>query len=199
MRIDDDGSLVLAMTNPLDVIAIDEVEHAHQEARRARHLHREPASTRRSSIYFSSRGKLKDAARGERRRATETTAMASTPASSRSSTALLTDAVSMDASDIHLEPREDTLHVRCRIDGVLHELREFPTELQAGILSRLKIMGNLDIAERRLPQDGRTTSSSRAARPSTCGSRRSPASTARTSPSASSRSPRCRRRSLRWA
>jgi type II secretory ATPase GspE/PulE/Tfp pilus assembly ATPase PilB-like protein len=63
----------------------------------------------------------------------------------------------MDASDIHLEPRDDSLLVRCRIDGVLHELREFPKELQAGITSRLKIMGNLNIAERRLPQDGRAT------------------------------------------
>ena len=63
----------------------------------------------------------------------------------------------MDASDIHLEPAEDSLNVRCRIDGVLHEMREFPKELQAGIISRLKIMGNLDIAERRLPQDGRTS------------------------------------------
>jgi type II secretory ATPase GspE/PulE/Tfp pilus assembly ATPase PilB-like protein len=63
----------------------------------------------------------------------------------------------MDASDIHLEPREDTLAVRCRIDGVLHDMREFPKELQAGIISRLKIMGNLNIAERRLPQDGRTS------------------------------------------
>ena len=63
----------------------------------------------------------------------------------------------MHASDIHLEPAEDALRVRCRIDGVLHELREFPKDLQAGILSRIKIMGNLNIAERRLPQDGRTS------------------------------------------
>ena len=47
--------------------------------------------------------------------------------------------------------------MRCRIDGVLHDMREFPKELQAGIISRLKIMGNLNIAERRLPQDGRTS------------------------------------------
>ena len=47
--------------------------------------------------------------------------------------------------------------MRCRIDGVLHDLREFPKELQPGITSRLKIMGNMNIAERRLPQDGRTS------------------------------------------
>jgi type II secretory ATPase GspE/PulE/Tfp pilus assembly ATPase PilB-like protein len=63
----------------------------------------------------------------------------------------------MDASDIHLEPREDSILVRCRIDGVLHELRDFAKDLQPGIISRLKIMGNMNIAERRLPQDGRTS------------------------------------------
>ena len=47
--------------------------------------------------------------------------------------------------------------IRCRVDGVLHDLREYPIELQAGVISRLKIMANMDIAERRLPQDGRTS------------------------------------------
>lgn len=63
----------------------------------------------------------------------------------------------MKASDIHVEPHAGGLHVRCRIDGVLHKLREYPSEVQAGIVSRIKIMGNMDIAERRLPQDGRTS------------------------------------------
>ena len=70
---------------------------------------------------------------------------------------LISDAVSMKASDIHVEPHAEALHVRCRIDGVLHKLREFPVEVQAGIVSRIKIMGNMDIAERRMPQDGRTS------------------------------------------
>jgi type II secretory ATPase GspE/PulE/Tfp pilus assembly ATPase PilB-like protein len=63
----------------------------------------------------------------------------------------------MKASDIHVEPHAEALHVRCRIDGVLHKLREFPTDVQAGVVSRIKIMGNMDIAERRMPQDGRTS------------------------------------------
>ena len=70
---------------------------------------------------------------------------------------LIYDAVSMKASDIHLEPREETLHVRCRIDGVLHDLREYPAQLAPGIISRVKIMGDMNIAERRLPQDGRVS------------------------------------------
>ena len=110
------------------------------------------------SIYFSSRGKLKDAREGAGNGDEPAPSAADIDASIVEIVdSLLADAASMDASDIHLEPREDSLHVRCRIDGVLHDLREFPKELQAGILSRLKIMGNLNIAERRLPQDGRTT------------------------------------------
>ncbi len=59
------------------------------------------------------------------------------------------------ASDIHIEPFESRLYVRYRIDGVIHEQESPPRKLTAAIISRIKIMANLDIAERRLPQDGR--------------------------------------------
>ena len=59
------------------------------------------------------------------------------------------------ASDIHIEPFENRLIVRYRIDGVLHEVESPPRRLSAAVISRVKIMANLDIAERRLPQDGR--------------------------------------------
>ena len=59
------------------------------------------------------------------------------------------------ASDIHLEPREEDLHVRMRIDGVLRTILTVPKELQASVISRLKIMGGMDTSERRVPQDGR--------------------------------------------
>jgi general secretion pathway protein E len=68
---------------------------------------------------------------------------------------LLTKAVESRASDIHIEPFENRLIVRYRIDGVLHEVESPPRRLSAAIISRVKIMANLDIAERRLPQDGR--------------------------------------------
>jgi len=64
-------------------------------------------------------------------------------------------AVENRASDIHIEPFEDELKVRYRIDGVLHEIESLPKNLQAAILSRIKIMAKLNIAEKRLPQDGR--------------------------------------------
>jgi type IV pilus assembly protein PilB len=68
---------------------------------------------------------------------------------------ILTDAVKRVASDIHLEPYEKSFRVRYRIDGVLYEVMKPPLKLKNAITSRLKIMSELDIAERRLPQDGR--------------------------------------------
>ena len=68
---------------------------------------------------------------------------------------LITNALEMRASDIHIEPFENRLIVRYRIDGVLHEVESPPKRLSAAVISRIKIMANLDIAERRLPQDGR--------------------------------------------
>jgi general secretion pathway protein E len=68
---------------------------------------------------------------------------------------LIARAVETHASDIHLEPFPDRLRVRYRYDGVLHEIDPPPARLQAAIISRIKIMARLDIAERRLPQDGR--------------------------------------------
>ncbi len=68
---------------------------------------------------------------------------------------IITNALEMRASDIHFEPFENRLIVRYRIDGVLHEVESPPRRLSAAVISRIKIMAMLDIAERRLPQDGR--------------------------------------------
>jgi general secretion pathway protein E len=68
---------------------------------------------------------------------------------------LIARAVETHASDVHLEPFPDRLRVRYRYDGVLHEVEPPPARLQAAVISRVKIMARLDIAERRLPQDGR--------------------------------------------
>src|SRR6266404_5321935 len=68
---------------------------------------------------------------------------------------LIARAVETHASDVHLEPFPDRLRVRYRYDGVLHEVETPPARLQAAVISRIKIMARLDIAERRLPQDGR--------------------------------------------
>jgi len=68
--------------------------------------------------------------------------------------ALIYDGVKKDASDIHLEPRENNLLVRLRIDGALRDYPPFPQEIMSQIISRVKLLAGMDIAERRLPQDG---------------------------------------------
>jgi type IV pilus assembly protein PilB len=68
---------------------------------------------------------------------------------------LIIQAIQMKASDIHVEPEEKLLNVRYRIDGMLHRQTSLPKDLAPAVLSRLKIMSGLDIAEKRLPQDGR--------------------------------------------
>ena len=68
---------------------------------------------------------------------------------------LISQAIQDHASDIHIEPAEHDLRVRYRIDGVLHEMQRAPKNIQNGVISRLKIMSDIDIAERRKPQDGR--------------------------------------------
>jgi len=68
---------------------------------------------------------------------------------------LVTQAITDRASDIHIEPSEHDLRVRYRIDGVLHETQRSPKQIQGGVISRVKIMSDIDIAEKRKPQDGR--------------------------------------------
>ena len=74
---------------------------------------------------------------------------------------LLNQAISDSASDIHVEPSENNIRIRFRIDGVLKEMAPAPKEIQSAVISRLKIMSDMDIAERRVPQDGRLSVVSR--------------------------------------
>ena len=156
LEVEDDGTLVLAMTDPLDIVAIDEVRLRTKRMVRPV-ICTESAFEEASATFFNTRGKLRELSEEEESLVADEAALAHDASIIEIVDGLISDAVSMKASDIHVEPHAEALHVRCRIDGVLHKLREFPTEVQAGIISRIKIMGNLDIAERRMPQDGRTS------------------------------------------
>jgi type IV pilus assembly protein PilB len=68
---------------------------------------------------------------------------------------LISQAINDRASDIHIEPTDREVRIRYRVDGVLHEVMRSPKNIQAGLISRLKVMADINIAERRLPQDGR--------------------------------------------
>jgi type IV pilus assembly protein PilB len=71
--------------------------------------------------------------------------------------AIMTQAVADRASDVHIEPTEKDVRVRYRVDGVLHEVMHSPKSIQNGLISRLKVMADLNIAEKRVPQDGRVS------------------------------------------
>jgi type IV pilus assembly protein PilB len=71
--------------------------------------------------------------------------------------AIMTQAVADRASDVHIEPSERDVRVRFRVDGVLHEVMHSPKNIQNGLISRLKVMADINIAEKRVPQDGRIT------------------------------------------
>jgi len=156
LRADDRGQLVLAMTNPLDVVALDEAA-LRTGKKVVPVMCTESGFDETVTVYLSTRGKLRPGAQEEPEAGDDGAAMINDESIVESVDALIADAASMKASDIHLEPTGDALVVRCRIDGVLHPLREYPLAMMPGILSRLKIMGNMDIAEHRLPQDGRTS------------------------------------------
>lgn len=68
---------------------------------------------------------------------------------------ILTEAARSRAADVHIDPQENEVRIRYRIDGVLHDILKSPKKVQQGLTARLKIMANMDIAEKRLPQDGR--------------------------------------------
>ena len=70
---------------------------------------------------------------------------------------ILFQALKLRASDVHFQPYADRLQVRYRIDGILYDMDPIPHKVQDAIISRVKVMGKMDIAERRLPQDGRAT------------------------------------------
>jgi general secretion pathway protein E len=84
---------------------------------------------------------------------------------------MLQHAYDTRASDIHIEPKRDVSLVRFRIDGVLHDIQKLPKLVHRAVVSRIKTVARLDIAEKRRPQDGRVKTE-RAARRSSCASRR---------------------------
>ncbi|WP_030174223.1 GspE/PulE family protein [Spirillospora albida] len=158
-----DGELVVGITDPADVVALDDV-------RAATGLTVRPVVVARSELRtIIDRLRREDtdladiAASLRTRQETETASVAGIADAGddapivRYVNSLIEQAIANRASDLHLEPTEGDMRVRCRIDGVLHEVDTVPREVQAALVSRLKIMSNIDITERRVPQNGRIT------------------------------------------
>lgn len=161
VKIDDRGRLILAMADPLDLTAIDEVKLKTG-------LSVVPVLDSKSNILMAihvlfSRQHTNKALR-ELDADIRATASANTLSDDnidapaiRLVSSIIRQAVLQNASDIHIEPREDRVVVRIRINGELVELLSSPSSTHNVLVSRLKILGNMNIAEHRIPQDGRTT------------------------------------------
>ncbi|MEU8235389.1 ATPase, T2SS/T4P/T4SS family [Actinoplanes sp. NPDC048967] len=153
-----DGELVVGVTDPGDVVALDDIRAstgmtirpvvvARSEVRRIiERLQRESSDL----------GDLADSSLDEQPMVAQATSADDAPIV-RYVNNLIEQAVQNRASDLHLEPTEDEMRVRYRIDGVLHELDTVPRGVMAALTSRLKIMSGVDITERRVPQNGRIT------------------------------------------
>jgi type IV pilus assembly protein PilB len=152
--------IVVGITDPADVLALDDV-------RAATGLTVRPVVVARSELRKiidrlrredNDLGDLAESLRNEPAPvASNLTTLADDAPIVRYVNSLLEQAIVNRASDLHLEPTENDMRVRYRIDGVLHEVDTVPKHVQAALISRLKIMSNVDITERRVPQNGRIT------------------------------------------
>jgi type IV pilus assembly protein PilB len=152
-----DDKLLLAMADPLDVEAIDDMRL------RAR-ADVVPVVATESEIryavakYMASQDAFQDvvaAMAGQEDEIDDRVAVGDDVPVVRLVNQILREAVADGASDIHFEPGELDVRVRYRVDGVMHEVMRLPKTTRAGVTSRIKIMADMNIAERRLPQDGR--------------------------------------------
>jgi len=157
--------LRLAMLDPLNVIAIDEVK-------KVTGYDVDPLVSTDSEIrnaidrFYGMEASLEDMVRkiqdagvelleGEEVRPEKLEKLAEETSVIQLVNLFVSQAVMEHASDVHVEPDEDTLRVRFRVDGVLADAAAFPVKLHPAVISRLKVLGDLDIAEKRVPQDGR--------------------------------------------
>ena len=155
----EDGKLVVAMADPANVFAIDDI-------RSAAGIDVKPVVATRNDVaaaidrYYRAGDELNDLTSeldtgDDEEDLSKVKEITEDAPIVRYVNLLITQAIQDRASDIHLEPTEHDLRVRYRIDGVLHEVMRSPRAIQSGVISRLKIMADINIAERRIPQDGR--------------------------------------------
>jgi type IV pilus assembly protein PilB len=157
--VDDQGRLLVAMSDPSNVLALDDIRTVTDRevqpvvATRSdilgaldRYVRGESVDDMGSALHAPDTG---DEDLSDVKEVVEDAPLV------RFVNALIQQAIKDRASDIHIEPQERELRVRYRVDGVLHEVTHQSKKIVAGVVSRLKIMADLDIAERRLPQDGR--------------------------------------------
>jgi type IV pilus assembly protein PilB len=164
----EDGSLTVAMSNPADVDTMDKLRFILNRDIRVALASRSKILEYINKMYGQIEGESADSILQEFTDTaidfteTEDDSAAAAEASDESSAPIvrlvnlmITEAVQLRASDIHVEPFEDRVRIRYRIDGVLHERDTLPKRQLGAVISRIKILSKIDIAERRRPQDGR--------------------------------------------
>ncbi|HSW36055.1 MAG TPA: ATPase, T2SS/T4P/T4SS family [Candidatus Limnocylindrales bacterium] len=153
----ENGRLVVAMMHPNDIVAIDDLRliSGHEV---------KPVSVSDSELkiaieQYASAGAIVDAGTDDDTLpdAEDVQSTATDKPAVQLANIILNQAIRNSASDVHIEPQEKSLRIRFRIDGVLHEVMRPPVRLHPSLVSRVKVMANMDIANRRSPQDGRTT------------------------------------------
>jgi len=155
-----EGKVILAMADPLNIIALDDVAMV-TGAEVVPVIASETAVAHAINQFYGLKESLELTSEERQSKAEEEAELARIKAAVEDApivkvvNTLIMQAVNEGASDIHIEPTEKGVRVRLRIDGVLFDFMSPPKETQPLIVSRIKIMSNLDIAERRLPQDGR--------------------------------------------
>jgi type IV pilus assembly protein PilB len=158
----EDGKLVVAMADPSNVFAVDDIRAlAGAEVRTVVATASQIIET--IERFFRVDGEVDEVMQAATDEADEETDLSGLSEIVEDApivkfvNLLVNQAVNDRASDIHVEPNETDLRIRFRIDGVLHEVMRSPRSIQAGVISRLKVMADINIAERRVPQDGRIT------------------------------------------
>ncbi|MDP2943595.1 MAG: ATPase, T2SS/T4P/T4SS family, partial [Candidatus Omnitrophota bacterium] len=158
-------TLTIAMVDPMDIFAIDEI-------RLKTNCQIEPVVVAEKDLlrvfdqYYGSRGTMEDIIKSIDKEKLglkegvepELKALAGLVEEApvvKLVNLIIMEAIKAGASDIHIEPEENTLRTRYRVDGVLHEATTPPKQFQSAVISRIKILSGMDIAERRVPQDGR--------------------------------------------
>lgn len=162
VRFDEDRRLVVAMADPANVVAVDDIRALTGYDIRTVVATKADVSAALNRFYrldAAAESLAEEAAATHKTEDDLEAALATAGAEDapiiKLVNLLISQALNDRASDIHIEPGEHDLKVRFRIDGVLHEVMTPPKALQNGIASRLKIMADINIAERRIPQDGR--------------------------------------------
>jgi type IV pilus assembly protein PilB len=163
VRVDRDGHLVVAMADPTNVVAVDDLQMlTGRDVRPALALPEEVAAllARTARLDDVVADLIEDAAEDVGPEVGDIRAGVDDAPVVRLVNSIIAGAVDERASDIHFEPQSNEMVVRYRVDGVLRPVTSVPLRLANGVVSRIKIMADLDIAERRLPQDGRVGLSS---------------------------------------